>query len=352
MFLETIQARILQLFNKPYLDGTKIPFQEINNPQIIKRIGQWIAFCARKPFSGKWFLAYLIVYILIFTFLYLSKGAKHISWKVLLWVIIFNVFLLVLFENFTIRNGYWGYPDVILMYIYQLPFLGEIKWFVKYFGAVPISNPSFVYPLAYIASVWIFGTFINYSWKNSGFKGLDINREPIELDKSLWFLILKNPIFFIALILNLVTLIFFIKDIYGFRSEIGYAVILALMTLLWIQFLGIEFEMRKRYYGFVEKKYYKIYIKTNMITAMIGLVVESVGLYIFLVWIINPEKTLVYYLFTHTHLEIFNKIYKVMRLSSLEEYYYYIICALLGITTYNLFYFLKNKRDLLHEWIK
>ena len=90
MFTGTIQAKILQLFNKPYIDGTIVPFQENTNPAFIRRLGLWIARVARRPFKGKWLLSYIIIYLFVFFILYLAKGYKHIKMKPLFLVIIFN----------------------------------------------------------------------------------------------------------------------------------------------------------------------------------------------------------------------------------------------------------------------
>ena len=122
------------------------------------------------------------------------------------------------------------------------------------------------------------------------------------------------------------------------------------MTFLWFMLLVIEWELRKAYYGFVEKNYYVSYIKANLITSFLATIVEATGLYVFLVWMINPKKTILYYLYEKTDLSIFEKLYTAFGISAPEEYYYYVICTTLAVTSYNVFYMLIYRKDKLSEW--
>lgn len=350
MYLKTLAAKVLQAFNKPYWDGTRVPFQETTNPVWIKKIGNWIAHHGRRPFMGKWLFAYIIVYVLVFAFVYFNKAWKYIDWKILGIVIGFNLLIIIPFENFAITNGYWGYPDVIFLYINQIVFIKDSDWLMKVAGAVPVSNVVFVYPLAYVSAAAILSTIINYSWKTNKFNNLIQPEKKINFDRELLNNLLANKFSIINSLLLVLSVIGFYTDFQGCRTQIGYAFILWLMTLIWWIGLGVEYNLRYHYYGYYEKTYYRLYVKTNLMTGLLATIVESVGLYVFLVWMINPEKTLIYYLWEKTNWPVFQTIYNIFELSSLEEYYYYFICTFLGLTTYNLVHLLVRRRDILWRW--
>lgn len=350
MWIKTLAAKVLQAFNKPYWDGTIVPFQEAGSPLWMKKIGQWIAQTGRKPFMGKWLFAYVIVYILLFVLFFIKKVWKFIDWKIIGLVIVFNLMIIIPFENFTISNGYWGYPNVIFIYVDQVPWLKEINWLMSYMGAVPLSNILFVYPLAYISIVGILSIIINKRWQRNKFDDLKQPAQKLKLDKKTGKTIITNKFTLATLTVLIGSIVCFGLDVAGFRTQIGYAFVLWLMTLTWLIGLGVEHDLRAVYYGFVEKQYTNLYIKTNIIAGGLATIVETVGLYVFLVWMIYPEKTLIYYLYEKTNLEIFYKIYKFFGISSLEEYYYYIICNLLGLTSYSILHLIIRKRDLLWRW--
>lgn len=349
-YTNTISALSLQTFNKPYVDGTLLPLQNPEYPTWLHHVGSFIGKTLRHPFEGKWFLAFLALYVLVFSAIFLCKGFKYINLKALTITALFYSVLLVFFENFAIRFGYWGYPNVIYKYLYELPVIKEIPLFVNHFGVSPLSSPLFVYPLAFFAAVGILGSLIPFFIKNNQIDLTSVT--PIHFSKTLFFQIVKSKLFLFSLFAFSFMATAFLVDWRGAKTEIGYAWALSLLTFFWLILFSIEHILRKQFYEKVEKLYYRIFIKVNIITTIIGSIVEAKGLYLFLIWLINPEKTLLYALSKNFPNSLFNDLYKFFGLSAPEEFYYYIICTLLGLTTYNILHMFFTGRDLFYSYLK